>query len=280
MTSTLQQEASRKLRLSSQQTMRVAQRLYENGFITYMRTDSTTLSESALTAARAQAVELYGADAIPAEPRRYERQVKNAQEAHEAIRPAGDRFQTPDEVRAPALGRGAQPLRADLEAHGRVADGRRARPDRLGEDRLERGRRPVGRVRDGRHRDHVPRLPARLRGGPRRACDRCRGEAAAAAAGGRVAHGNGARARRPLHLAAGALHRGDASSRRSRSAASAGRRRTRRSWARSSTAAMSASRGRRSCRSSSRSRSSICSSSTSRSSSTTSSPRGWRTTST
>jgi DNA topoisomerase I len=99
MTSTLQQEASRKLRLSSQQTMRVAQRLYENGYITYMRTDSTTLSESALTAARAQARELYGADAVPAEPRRYERKVRNAQEAHEAIRPAGDRFRTPDEVR-------------------------------------------------------------------------------------------------------------------------------------------------------------------------------------
>ena len=99
MTSTLQQEASRKLRLSSQQTMRVAQRLYENGFITYMRTDSTTLSEAALTAARDQARRLYGADAVPDEPRRYERRVKNAQEAHEAIRPAGDRFRTPDEVR-------------------------------------------------------------------------------------------------------------------------------------------------------------------------------------
>ena len=99
MTSTLQQEASRKLRLSSQQTMRVAQRLYENGFITYMRTDSTTLSEAALTAARDQARRLYGADAVPAEPRRYERRVKNAQEAHEAIRPAGDSFRTPDAVR-------------------------------------------------------------------------------------------------------------------------------------------------------------------------------------
>ncbi|MGH3001740.1 MAG: type I DNA topoisomerase [Gaiellaceae bacterium] len=99
MTSTLQQEASRKLRLSSQQTMRTAQRLYENGYITYMRTDSTTLSESALTAASAQARELYGADSVPAAPRRYERRVKNAQEAHEAIRPAGDRFRTPDEVR-------------------------------------------------------------------------------------------------------------------------------------------------------------------------------------
>ena len=99
MTSTLQQEASRKLRLSSQQTMRVAQRLYENGFITYMRTDSTTLSEAALSAARDQARRLYGADAVPDQPRRYERRVKNAQEAHEAIRPAGDSFRTPDDVR-------------------------------------------------------------------------------------------------------------------------------------------------------------------------------------
>jgi DNA topoisomerase-1 len=99
MTSTLQQEASRKLRLSSQQTMRTAQRLYENGYITYMRTDSTTLSESALAAARHQARELYGAEFVPAEPRQYTRKVKNAQEAHEAIRPAGDRFRTPDQVK-------------------------------------------------------------------------------------------------------------------------------------------------------------------------------------
>jgi DNA topoisomerase I len=99
MTSTLQQEAGRKLRLSSQQTMRTAQRLYENGYITYMRTDSTTLSETALAAAREQARELYGAESVPTAPRRYERRVKNAQEAHEAIRPAGDRFRTPDEVR-------------------------------------------------------------------------------------------------------------------------------------------------------------------------------------
>jgi DNA topoisomerase-1 len=99
MTSTLQQEASRKLRFSSQQTMRTAQRLYENGYITYMRTDSTTLSESALAAARDQARELYGSEVVPAEPRQYTRKVKNAQEAHEAIRPAGDRFRTPDQVR-------------------------------------------------------------------------------------------------------------------------------------------------------------------------------------
>ena len=98
MTSTLQQEAGRKLRYSAQTTMRVAQRLYENGYITYMRTDSTTLSESALTAARRQAVELYGADSIPEQPRQYSRKVKNAQEAHEAIRPAGDSFRTPKEL--------------------------------------------------------------------------------------------------------------------------------------------------------------------------------------
>jgi DNA topoisomerase-1 len=98
MTSTLQQEASRKLRFTSQTTMRVAQRLYENGYITYMRTDSTTLSESALAAARKQAVELYGADSIPEAPRRYARKVKNAQEAHEAIRPAGDSFRTPKQL--------------------------------------------------------------------------------------------------------------------------------------------------------------------------------------
>jgi DNA topoisomerase-1 len=99
MTSTLQQEASRKLRFSAQVTMRLAQRLYENGYITYMRTDSTTLSDTALTAARSQARELYGADYVPDSPRRYERKVKNAQEAHEAIRPSGDRFRTPQSVR-------------------------------------------------------------------------------------------------------------------------------------------------------------------------------------
>ncbi len=99
MTSTLQQEASRKLRFTSQTTMRVAQRLYENGYITYMRTDSTSLAESALTAARDQARELYGPDYVPEKPRHYDRKVKNAQEAHEAIRPAGDRFRTPQEVK-------------------------------------------------------------------------------------------------------------------------------------------------------------------------------------
>jgi len=98
MTSTLQQEASRKLRFSSQTTMRVAQRLYEDGHITYMRTDSTTLSETALTAARNQVRELYGSEFLPPAPRRYEKKVKNAQEAHEAIRPSGDAFLTPGEL--------------------------------------------------------------------------------------------------------------------------------------------------------------------------------------
>jgi DNA topoisomerase-1 len=99
MTSTLQQEASRKLRFPAQTAMRIAQRLYENGYITYMRTDSTTLSETALAAARSQAADLFGADHVAAQPRRWDRKVRNAQEAHEAIRPAGDRFRTPDSVR-------------------------------------------------------------------------------------------------------------------------------------------------------------------------------------
>ena len=97
-TSTLQQEASRKLRLSSRQAMRVAQSLYENGYITYMRTDSTNLSTEAVGAARRQAAELYGPEFVPDRPRLYASKAKNAQEAHEAIRPAGDAFRTPAQV--------------------------------------------------------------------------------------------------------------------------------------------------------------------------------------
>lgn len=100
MTSTLQQEAARKLRFSSERTMSIAQRLYENGYITYMRTDSTTLSESAINAARNQARQLYGDEYVHPSPRQYTRKVKNAQEAHEAIRPAGDVFQTPGQLHA------------------------------------------------------------------------------------------------------------------------------------------------------------------------------------
>jgi DNA topoisomerase-1 len=94
-TSTLQQEASRKLRMNSRNTMRVAQRLYENGHITYMRTDSVHLSDQAVSAARRQAQELYGTDSVPAAPRRYSTKSKGAQEAHEAIRPSGDSFTPP-----------------------------------------------------------------------------------------------------------------------------------------------------------------------------------------
>ncbi|ADG90157.1 DNA topoisomerase 1 [Thermobispora bispora] len=97
-TTTLQQEASRKLGFSAKYTMQVAQRLYENGFITYMRTDSVTLSETAIAAARRQALKLYGPAYVSEEPRVYTSKVKNAQEAHEAIRPAGEEFRTPGET--------------------------------------------------------------------------------------------------------------------------------------------------------------------------------------
>lgn len=99
MTSTLQQEASNRLRWGAQRTMRVAQALYENGYITYMRTDSVNLSQQAIAAARKQAAELYGPEYIPEGPRSYTSKSKNAQEAHEAIRPAGDSFRTPGQVR-------------------------------------------------------------------------------------------------------------------------------------------------------------------------------------
>ncbi len=98
MTSTLQQEAGLKLRFSAARTMRAAQHLYENGYITYMRTDSTTLSEAALSAARSHIQELYGDDYVPKAPRIYAKKVKNAQEAHEAIRPAGETFRKPEDV--------------------------------------------------------------------------------------------------------------------------------------------------------------------------------------
>ncbi|AJE41771.1 type I DNA topoisomerase [Streptomyces nodosus] len=97
-TTTLQQEASRKLGFGAKATMQIAQKLYENGFITYMRTDSTTLSDTAVAAARAQVTQLYGANYLPQQPRTYATKVKNAQEAHEAIRPSGDRFRTPAET--------------------------------------------------------------------------------------------------------------------------------------------------------------------------------------
>jgi DNA topoisomerase-1 len=98
-TSTLQQEAARKLRFTAQRTMGVAQQLYENGYITYMRTDSTNLSTQALDAARAQVKDLYGTEYLPDAPRQYTARARGAQEAHEAIRPAGDAFRTPEDLR-------------------------------------------------------------------------------------------------------------------------------------------------------------------------------------
>ena len=97
-TSTLQQEAGRKLSMSAKHAMGVAQRLYEKGYITYMRTDSTALSTQAVQAAREQAVKMYGDKSVPPNPRSYRNNSKNAQEAHEAIRPSGETFRTPSEV--------------------------------------------------------------------------------------------------------------------------------------------------------------------------------------
>lgn len=108
-TSTMQQEAGRKLSMSAKHAMGVAQRLYEKGFITYMRTDSVALSGQAISAARAQAVALYGDKAVPANPRVYKSKSKNAQEAHEAIRPSGENFRTPASL-ASSLDRDEQKL--------------------------------------------------------------------------------------------------------------------------------------------------------------------------
>ena len=149
--------------------MRVAQRLYEAGYITYMRTDSTTLSESALEAARTQVRELFGADFVPEKPRRYGRAVANAQEAHEAIRPAGDEFRTPTEVQG-QLGRDELALydlvwKRTLASQMEDARGQTVVTANRG-DQFGGRRRRVRRIRNGHH---VPRLPGRVRAGSRRA---------------------------------------------------------------------------------------------------------------
>jgi DNA topoisomerase-1 len=278
-TATLQQEASRKLRYSSQTTMRVAQRLYENGYITYMRTDSTSLSEVAIAAARRQVTELYGADYVPPKPRTYQRAVKNAQEAHEAIRPAGDRFRTPTEVRG-ELNRDELALyeliwkrtiaSQKADARGQTVSLRLGATSSSDED-VELGASGTVitfpgflaciRGRQGRRgRRGEPPLPNLEEGpGPRDArADRAGSRDLGAAA----LHGSDARAR-----ARGARHRPAVDVRGDHGA-------------RSSTAATSSSAAPRSSRPSSRSPSSSCSRSTSAGSSTTSSPRAWRTTST
>ena len=107
-TSTLQQEASKKLGMSAKQTMDTAQQLYQEGYITYMRTDSPNLSSQAIGAARAAAQELYGADSVASQPRVYGAKSKNAQEAHEAIRPSGEVFRSPDSLKGTLQGRSQQ----------------------------------------------------------------------------------------------------------------------------------------------------------------------------
>ena len=193
-TSTLQQEASRKLRMNPCETMRVAQGLYENGYITYMRTDSTVLSAQAVAAARAQVAELYGPEYVPQRPRVYATKTKGAQEAHEAIRSAGGPLPHPGAGRRRAQRRAVPSLRAHLEAHGGLPDGRRHRYHRHGArgcapDPSRRRFSRLGRDLPGRrfhglgHGHHLPRLPGRLRGGARRRALRVR--IAGAGQGGR-----------------------------------------------------------------------------------------------
>ena len=178
--------------------MRVAQGLYENGYITYMRTDSTALSGQAIEAARRQVAELYGSEYLPARARVYASRAK-AQEAHEAIRPAGTSFRTPNELRG-ALDRGlASPLRTDLEADDGVPnEGRQGHQhDRAARDVHSRGRRgPTDRLRP---RAAFRRLPARLRRRPGRSADpgRRRGALPAGASPGRRGRGGERRAERP-----------------------------------------------------------------------------------
>ena len=172
MTSTLQQEAGRKLRFSSERTMSLAQRLYENGYITYMRTDSTTLSQSAINAARTQARQLYGQEYVHPTPRQYTRKVKNAQEAHEAIRPAGDTFATPDAVRRELDNDEFRlyELIWQRTVASQMADARGTTLSlRInGQAAHVDQRRPAGDVRRQRSHDHLRGLPEGLRGDGRR----------------------------------------------------------------------------------------------------------------
>ena len=212
-TSTLQQEAGRKLRFTAPAHHAVAQRLYERGFITYMRTDSTNLSEQAVTAARGPDRRSSTAPTyLPDAPRTYPKKVKNAQEAHEAIRPAGDAFRTPDEVRGRARRRRAAPLRPRLEAHRRLA--RWPTPGAGGSPSASTATSTAGERGDVRRlgpHHRVPRLPAGLRRGRRRPRRRARGPRGppAAARRGRPRSPRGpSTRRRPRDPAARPLHRG------------------------------------------------------------------------
>ena len=196
-TSTLQQEAGRKLGFSAARTMHVAQGLYERGLITYMRTDSTSLSAQAVSAARRQIASMYGDAYLPDKPREYRSKVKNAQEAHEAIRPAGDAMRTVDDVARELSGTDERRL-YDLIWKRTVAS-------QMADARIRRVTLRLGRHVDGRrggdvpgHRPHhrVPGLPPGLRRGRRRSRGRARGprDAPAAARGGRGRRVPGAQA--------------------------------------------------------------------------------------
>ena len=233
-TTTLQQEGSRKLGFSTKYTMSVAQRLYENGYITYMRTDSIQLSQTAIDAARSQARELYGAEYVPDAPRTYTSKVKNAQEAHEAIRPAGDRFRTPAEAQRSGL-KGDELRLYDLIWKRTVACQMK---DATGESvsvrvegtpgkfKISLWNGPVAppprpvlrpaavrthRVRRVRQGHQLLRVPQGVRRVQRRPEHRPGRPGAAAAAAGRERPAVGAADQRgrPRHPAAGPLHRGE-----------------------------------------------------------------------
>ena len=282
-TTTLQQEASRQLGFSAKHTMSVAQRLYENGYITYMRTDSVTLSQTAISAARRQAAELYGASYVPDAPRTYASKVKNAQEAHEAIRRAGDSFEDPAQVARDGLSSDERRL-YELIWKRTVASQMNGRHRRVGfgpgGGHVQRGR--TGRVRRDRQGHQLLRVPqglCRRRRRPHRGPRRPRAQAAA---DGRERSARRAQAgpRRALHPAPGARY----------TEASLVKELEDREIGRPSTYASIIGtildRGyvfKRAPRSSPRSwpsPSSRCSNGTSASSSTTSSPPGWKTRST
>ncbi len=247
MTSTLQQEGGRKLRLSSSQVMRLAQGLYERGYITYMRTDNVALSDEALAAVRAAVAGEYGQQYLSSSPRRYTSKVKNAQEAHEAIRPTTP-LRPPQRCSGRAQLPGAGPVPDGLAAHARLADGRRHRHH--GQRAASAPPPPTAPTPSSARPARRSRSPATARSTsspatratPRR--PRRRGDPPAA-------HRRRRRARRrprtpgPRHDAAGPLHRGVARSSAWRSWASAGRRRGRRSSRPSRTAATCGRRARR-----------------------------------
>ena len=199
-TSTLQQEAARKLGFSASHTMRVAQALYEDGLITYMRTDGVDMAPEAISAARRAIANRYDAGYVPDKPRQYQSKIKNAQEAHEAIRPTDF-----DRPRA-RVGRSCPALRAGLQP-------RAGQPDGLGAARADDGRADRRRGQGGASRDRpgraLPRLSRALRGRPRREGGRRGGRAHAGAARRRCAGEDRRRGDPALHPAAAALFRSE-----------------------------------------------------------------------